>query len=100
MQGHAIPKGTSIIFFQTLGLEESPGWSLPSTRPDKPTGGAVPPWQAGTAYTFSPERWLDPQGRFDAHAGPSAPFGNGHRTCFGRNLAVSIHVQRDTTGWC
>lgn len=46
-------------------------------------------WAAGTGRHFNPERWLRPDGSFDANAGPSLPFSLGQRGCFGKSLAVS-----------
>jgi len=46
-------------------------------------------WAAGTGRQFDPERWLRPNGSFDANAGPSLPFSLGQRGCFGKSLAVS-----------
>jgi len=46
-------------------------------------------WAAGSGRHFSPERWLRPDGSFDANAGPSLPFSLGQRGCFGKSLAVS-----------
>jgi hypothetical protein len=46
-------------------------------------------WAAGTGRHFDPERWLRPDGSFDANAGPSLPFSLGQRGCFGKSLAVS-----------
>ena len=53
---------------------------------DKKTG----TWAAGTGRHFDPERWLRPDGSFDANAGPSLPFSLGQRGCFGKSLAVSF----------
>lgn len=47
-------------------------------------------WVAGTGRHFDPERWLRPDGSFDANAGPSLPFSLGQRGCFGKSLAVSL----------
>jgi hypothetical protein len=47
-------------------------------------------WAAGTGRHFDPERWLRPDGSFDANAGPSLPFSLGQRGCFGKSLAVSF----------
>jgi len=47
-------------------------------------------WAAGTGRHFDPERWLRPDGSFDANAGPSLPFSLGQRGCFGKSLAVSL----------
>jgi hypothetical protein len=55
---------------------------------DKKTGA----WAAGTGRHFDPERWLRPDGSFDANAGPSLPFSLGQRGCFGKSLAVSSQI--------
>jgi hypothetical protein len=49
-------------------------------------------WAAGTGRHFDPERWLRPDGSFDANAGPSLPFSLGQRGCFGKSLAVSSTI--------
>jgi hypothetical protein len=49
-------------------------------------------WAAGTGRHFDPERWLRPDGSFDANAGPSLPFSLGQRGCFGKSLAVSSQI--------
>ncbi|GAB1517990.1 hypothetical protein RhiTH_001047 [Rhizoctonia solani] len=40
------------------------------------------------ANEWRPTRWLRPDGTFNRLAGPSFPFGVGHRACFGQRLAV------------
>jgi hypothetical protein len=57
---------------------------------DKKTG----TWAAGTGRHFDPERWLRPDGSFDANAGPSLPFSLGQRGCFGKSLAVSSQISQ------
>ena len=83
--GHRIPKGTELIFPAYLGLEESSNWK---TGQGEDATRKVGYWQPGSARLFDPERWLEEDGSFAANRGPSLPFGNGVRRCFGKNLAV------------
>ncbi|CAD6585065.1 MAG: hypothetical protein TREMPRED_004040 [Tremellales sp. Tagirdzhanova-0007] len=68
-----------------LGLEESSNWK---TGQGEDATRKVGYWQPGSARLFDPERWLEEDGSFAANRGPSLPFGNGVRRCFGKNLAL------------
>lgn len=91
--GYSIPKGTQIIM--PIGMVqqvESDGSkdvtdsldSVRSASSKRRTGY----WSAADVHEFIPERWLRPDGSFNAHAGPWIPFSVGFRGCFGQKLAV------------
>ncbi|KAJ6563669.1 cytochrome P450 [Mycena vulgaris] len=45
-------------------------------------------WSASDVHLFKPDRWLRPDGSFNATAGPWLPFSYGFRGCFGQKLAL------------
>ncbi|KAF8744400.1 cytochrome P450, partial [Rhizoctonia solani] len=67
--GRLIPKGTYLMFATAMMSRDESEWG-----PD--------------ANEWQPTRWLRPDGTFNRLAGPSFPFGVGHRACFGQRLAV------------
>ncbi|KAF8758714.1 Cytochrome P450 [Rhizoctonia solani] len=67
--GRLIPKGTYLMFATAMMSRDESEWG-----PD--------------ANEWRPTRWLRPDGTFNRLAGPSFPFGVGHRACFGQRLAV------------
>lgn len=64
--------------------------ALASLRTESANKRKVGYWAAGTGHVFDPERWLDERGELDLSVGPSLPFSQGQRGCFGKNLAVSL----------
>lgn len=110
--GQHVPKGTVVVCSTRTGYEDrsTPAFTAPSSsatssadtanaavrvndslealRGDVPIR-KVGYWAAGTATSFDPQRWLDAEGNFNLNAGPSVPFSQGQRGCFGKNLAVS-----------
>ncbi|KAJ7280942.1 cytochrome P450 [Mycena rebaudengoi] len=66
--GYPIPKGTQVLI--PIGMVQQ----LESD---------------GSKDLFNPERWLTPDGSFDANAGPYMPFSFGFRGCFGQKLALT-----------
>ncbi|KAF8674711.1 Cytochrome P450 [Rhizoctonia solani] len=67
--GRPVPKGTQLVFAMGMMSRDKSEWG-----PD--------------ADEWRPTRWLTHDGIFDRSAGPSFPFGLGHRSCFGQRLAV------------
>jgi benzoate 4-monooxygenase len=49
------------------------------------------------ATLFRPERWLDPDKKADPN--DFMPFGAGHRSCVGRNIAMMSIVKVLATVW-
>ncbi|GAB1522201.1 hypothetical protein RhiTH_005313 [Rhizoctonia solani] len=69
--GRPVPKGTQLVFAMGMMSRDKSEWG-----PD--------------ADEWRPTRWLTHDGIFDRSAGPSFPFGLGHRSCFGQRLASKI----------
>nr|XP_031860768.1 uncharacterized protein CI109_003812 [Kwoniella shandongensis]KAA5527840.1 hypothetical protein CI109_003812 [Kwoniella shandongensis] len=107
--GKLVPKGTQLVLPTSIGCEDlSSPVSAPLHTDDEKSRGYKNPqasfwagptdaenfprkvgfWKAGTGLQFDPERWMDQDGKFDIHAGPSMPFSLGQRGCFGKNLAM------------
>ncbi|WVQ98298.1 hypothetical protein IAU59_005421 [Kwoniella sp. CBS 9459] len=110
--GHHVPKGTTLVFPTSTGYEDRSHSvsALPSSvcllTEEQKTNAAVHAadalnevrsdhqprrvghWDGGTGDLFDPERWMTPDGKFNAVAGPSLPFSLGQRRCFGKNLAL------------
>ena len=97
--GYTIPKGTIVITPTSFHDEDEDyaTWgngnakeaadAINEKRHDKNRRAGF--WKGGSARSFIPERWLKKDGSFDANAGPTMPFSNGQRGCYGKNLAVS-----------
>ncbi|KAJ7305635.1 cytochrome P450 [Mycena albidolilacea] len=93
--GYPIPKGTRlqmpIGMVQQLESEGSKHVTdtLDSVRSASSLQGRKTGyWSATDAHLFNPERWLRPDGSFNATAGPWLPFSYGFRGCFGQKLAL------------
>ncbi|KAK8847633.1 hypothetical protein IAR55_005492 [Kwoniella newhampshirensis] len=114
--GRTIPKGSTIVLPTSVGCQDLSDVAPDTQYLDKATddydatwidekarpGGLddtgrsegdgssrkVGYWKSGTGLLFDPERWMDKDGNFDLHAGPSMPFSLGQRGCFGKNLAM------------
>ena len=96
--GHHIPKGTQVVF--TIGytqLHESENHraiadGLEGVRSESSRKGGRKEgyWSADDCAEFRPERWIMPDGSFNANAGPWFPFSLGFRGCFGIRLAVKF----------
>ncbi|KAJ6582654.1 cytochrome P450 [Mycena vulgaris] len=93
--GYPIPKGASlqmpIGMVQQLESEGSKDVTdgLDSVRSASSVRGRKTGyWSASDAHLFNPERWLHPDGSFNANAGPWLPFSYGFRGCFGQKLAL------------
>ncbi|CAE6402677.1 unnamed protein product [Rhizoctonia solani] len=67
--GQLVPKGTQLLLTTDIMGKDVSLWG-----PD--------------AKEWRPARWLTQDGLFNRLAGPSIPFGMGHRSCFGQRLAV------------
>ncbi|WVF69549.1 hypothetical protein IAT40_004327 [Kwoniella sp. CBS 6097] len=110
--GHHVPKGTTLVFPTSTGYEDrfnsisalpftsntphdeqksdiavQAASALGEVRTDQHPR-RVGHWSGGTGDQFDPERWMTPDGKFNAVAGPSLPFSLGQRRCFGKNLAL------------
>ena len=94
--GHHLPKGTLVLL--TIGytqLFESENHraiadGLESVRSESSRKGGRKEgyWSVDDCAEFRPERWIMPDGSFNANAGPWFPFSLGFRGCFGQKLAV------------
>jgi len=100
--GHHIPKGTQIFF--TLGYTQlfesenhraiADGLEGIRSESSRKGGRKEGYWSADDCTEFRPERWIMPDGSFNANAGPWFPFSLGFRGCFGIRLAVRILALR------
>ncbi|OCF44809.1 hypothetical protein I317_01298 [Kwoniella heveanensis CBS 569] len=104
--GHHVPKGTTLVFPTSTGYEDCSSFFSAGTLIGEASRGEqktadplsecrtdhhprrVGHWDDGTGHIFDPERWMTPDGMFNAVAGPSLPFSLGQRRCFGKNLAL------------
>ncbi|KAI9725954.1 MAG: hypothetical protein M1828_002282 [Chrysothrix sp. TS-e1954] len=96
--GHVLPKGVVVMFSLSSDsyCNDQDGFSPPpidlKTR-SQSSAKRTPDWEPGTRLGFLPERWLheDEQGHttYNPNAGPSLPFSQGPRSCFGRKLATT-----------
>jgi hypothetical protein len=94
--GYPIPKGTQVLIpigmVQQLESDGSKDVAdgLDTVRSaSSQRGRKTGYWSSSDVHLFNPERWLTPDGSFDANAGPYMPFSFGFRGCFGQKLAVS-----------
>ncbi|KAJ7860117.1 cytochrome P450 [Mycena olivaceomarginata] len=93
--GYPIPKGTRLQMpigmvqqLESEGSKHVTG-TLDSVRSASSLRGRKTGyWSATDAHLFKPERWLRPDGSFNATAGPWLPFSYGFRGCFGQKLAL------------
>lgn len=90
--GHHIPKGTDVFFMNNGPGFMKPGFAIDESKRNSRSLKAKDQygtWDESDMGVFKPERWLknDEKGNveFDAHAGPSLPFGGGPRGCFGKS---------------
>lgn len=91
--GHHFKKGTIFIFFNRGPSFTEPAHDIDeklrsaSGAQAKGASASRTEWDHGDMDAFRPERWLDQKGQYNSTAGPSLPFGNGTRGCYGRRLA-------------
>jgi cytochrome P450 len=108
--GHHIPKGTQVFFtIVHTQIYESENHraiadGLEGVRSESSRKGGRKEgyWSADDCAVFRPERWIMPDGSFNANAGPWFPFSLGFRSCFGQRFAVikkiilfDVHVADD-----
>lgn len=93
--GHFIPKGTTLVILGLGPTVSEPGHDVeeglrsPSCQNAAKERG-IRSWNPEDMGAFRPERWLverDGHVEYDSTAGPTLPFGDGLRGCFGRRLA-------------
>ncbi|KAJ7882836.1 cytochrome P450 [Mycena leptocephala] len=94
--GYPIPKGTQVLMpigmVQQLESDGSKDVTdgLDTVRSaSSQRGRKTGYWSSSDVHLFNPERWLTPNGSFDANAGPYMPFSFGFRGCFGQKLALT-----------
>lgn len=90
--GHAIPKGTEVVFCFNGPDFLKPGVPVDQNkRSDTSKASAVGDWDPHDIDKFIPERWIDVDGEgnevFNALKGPMMTFGGGPRGCYGKRLA-------------
>jgi cytochrome P450 len=93
--GYSIPKGTDVFFFNNGPGCVTPEMPVDAGKRSKSSAenmGKLGSFGAEDIEAFRPARWLaqDESGveYFNANAGPSHPFGNGPRGCFGKKWAL------------
>jgi hypothetical protein len=90
---YSFPAGTTFFFpLRMYGQQPAPhhdvGLEKGRSHSSLEAGKREGEWDPATIDDFDPERWLNPDGSFNAKAGPAVPFSLGQRGCFGRPLAV------------
>ncbi|KAF9878737.1 cytochrome P450 [Colletotrichum karsti] len=93
--GRFVPKGTTVLFLGVGPTITEVGQPVDDKLRSESSQKSVRErgvrgWNPEDIGEFRPERWLtsiDGEDVFDGTAGPTLPFGNGLRGCFGRRLA-------------
>ncbi|KAF2158788.1 hypothetical protein M409DRAFT_71478 [Zasmidium cellare ATCC 36951] len=87
--GYYIPEGTGVFLCNNgpgFLTEYLPVDEYKRSQSSQDGKTKIPAWKNDPSK-FNPERWLDKDGNFHQHAGPTNAFGAGPRSCFGRKWA-------------
>ncbi|KAJ7505699.1 cytochrome P450 [Mycena galericulata] len=94
--GYPIPKGTQVLMpigmvqqLESDGSKDVTDGLDTMRSASSQRGRKTGYWSSSDVHLFNPERWLTPDGSFDANAGPYMPFSFGFRGCFGQKLALT-----------